>query len=164
MHPPREKPHRLPRASYCGDVTVAITACLANRNPLFVDPNAIAAMLDILRSVAKRHQCTVPVYCFMPEHVHLMLSGQSRESDTWQAMIDFKQASGFWLKQHAPGVFWQKDFYDHIVRRKEDLGAQIRYIAGNPVRRGLVADWRDYPHTGAIGIDLREVISSTITL
>jgi REP element-mobilizing transposase RayT len=92
------------------------------------------------------------------------LRGNSADSDVRQAVIVFKQSSGFWLKQHRPDVHWQKDFYDHIIRRDEDLGAQIRYIAANPVRKGLVNDWQEYPHTGAIGVDLGGVIDGTITL
>ena len=77
---------------------------------------------------------------------------------------NFKQQSGFWLGQQRPAFHWQKDFYDHIIRANEDLGTQIRYIANNPVRKGLVSDWHDYPFTGSIGIDLKAVIEDAITL
>ena len=117
-----------------------------------------------LRVAAERHGCIVAIYCFMPEHLHVILHGQHESANTWQTMVEFKQRSGFWLKQHRPGTVWQKDFYDHVIRRDEDLGAQVRYIAGNPVRKGLVTDWSEYPHTGAIGIDLDVVISGVITL
>jgi len=79
-------------------------------------------------------------------------------------MREFKQRAGWWLRQNKPDCRWQKDFYDHIVRRDEDLGAQVRYIAGNPVRRELVSDWRQWPHTGAMGIELEAVIDGAITL
>jgi len=162
--PIREKLHRLPRESYRGDATVAYTVCVAEAHPLFADDSVVAAFVALLRLAAERHGCIVVIYCFMPEHLHVMLHGRRESADTWQALVEFKQQGGYWLRQHRPGVIWQKDFYDHIVRREEDLGAQVRYIAANPVRKGLVSDWREYPHTGAIGIDLQAVISSTITL
>ena len=145
-------------------MTVAFTACVADARPLFTDGSVVKAFVALLQSAAECNGCIVVIYCFMPEHLHVMLHGQHESADTWQAMVEFKQRSGFWLKQHRPDMIWQKDFYDHVIRRDEDLGAQVRYIAGNPVRRGLVKDWREYPHTGAIGIDLDAVISSTITL
>jgi putative transposase len=160
----REKRHRLPRSCYRGDVTVAITVCIADRYPIFTDPDVVAAFVSVLRDTCNQRHCIVPIYCFMPEHMHLILQGCALDADAWQAIIDFKQRTGYWLKQHATAICWQKDFYDHIVRREEDLGSQVRYIAANPVRRGLVSDWRDYPHTGAIGVDLHQVVSSTITL
>jgi putative transposase len=112
----------------------------------------------------EKHACVASIYCFMPDHVHIMLSGRDESSDAWAAVTLFKQQTGFWLGQHRPGVRWQKDFHDHVIRRNDDLGAQLRYIAGNPVRKGLVKDWREYSFTGAIGADLAAIVSSTITL
>jgi len=100
----------------------------------------------------------------MPDHVHVLLSGRDESSDTWAAIALFKQQTGFWLGQLRPGVHWQKDFHDHIIHRDDDLGAQVRYIAGNPVRKRLVKDWREYSFTGAIGADLAAIVGSTITL
>jgi putative transposase len=161
---PHEQHHRLPRESYRGQVTVAFTGCVAGQTPLFVAGDVVAVFVSLLKAAAEKHACGVSIYCFMPDHVHLLLSGQHEFSDAWSALTLFKQRTGFWLGRHCPGIRWQKDFYDHIIRRTEDLGAQVRYIAGNPVRRGLVKDWREYPFTGAIGVDLNALISSTITL
>ena len=164
VNPPREKSHRLPRVSYQRDACVVFTACVADRHRLFDDAGAVLACVDILRSVAGARHCTIPIYCFMPDHLHVMARGNDDTSDAWQMMVDFKQQTGFWLKQHKPHIHWQKDFHDHIVQRAADLGAQMRYIAANPVRKGLVADWRDYPHTGAIGIELEPAINGALTL
>jgi putative transposase len=162
--PPRERHHRLPREFYRGQLQVVFTLGISGKESLFADAEVVREFIVLLHSCAKTHNCIVPIYCFMPDHLHVMLQGTADTADLWQAIVAFKQRSGFWLGQRRPEVGWQKDFYDHIVRKNEDLGAQVRYIADNPVRRGLVADWRQYPHTGAIGIQLEEVINSTITL
>ena len=140
------------------------TACVAEGYRLFADAGVVGEFIGILRAVVEKNHCTVPIYCFMPDHLHVMLDGQSAVSDAWQAMVEFKQRTGWWLKQHRPAIQWQKDFYDHVLRDNEDLGAQVRYIAGNPVGKGLVQDWRQYPHTGAIGYDWEGVIRGMITL
>lgn len=160
----RQKSHRLPRESYQGEVTVAFTACIADTQPLFKDATVVNAFVALLSTAAEKNHCIVPVYCFMPGHLHLILQGAVSSADVWRAMVDFKQQSGFWLRQHFPNVHWQKDFYDHIIRANEDLGAQVRYVASNPVRKGLAQDWEAYPFTGAIGIDLKGVIEGVITL
>jgi putative transposase len=159
-----EKKHRLPRYCYRGEVAVAFTACVAGGRGLFLDEAAVQASVAALEQAAEHNECTVPVYCFMPEHVHLILQGTCATSDTWQAMVEFKQRSGFWLKRNRPGIRWQKDFYDHVIRRDEDLGAQVRYVANNPVRRGLAENWDEYAHSGAIGLDLRDVMEGAVTL
>ena len=154
----REKPHRLPRDAYRGRVRVAFTTCVAARQPLFVAPHVVEPLVQTLSQAVEKHFCSVAIYCFMPDHLHLVLLGADECADTWKAMVDFKQRSGFWLSQHRPGVHWQKDFYDHVIRADEDLRAQLRYVANNPVRRGLVANWAAYPFTGAIGFNLHSVL------
>lgn len=46
------------------------------------------------------------------------------------------------------GAFWQKSFWDHMVRRQEDLAVVVAYVMANPVRAGLVARPEDYPFAG----------------
>src|SRR5206468_12443692 len=111
-----------------------------------------------LQLAANRFKCTVPIYCFMPEHVHLLLRGTRLDADTWAAMAAFKQRSGFWIAANRPEFSWQKDYWDHVVRRSEGVRALVRYIAENPVRRGLVTQWDEYPFTGSIGYEVRELI------
>jgi len=47
------------------------------------------------------------------------------------------------LQRHGP--VWQKSFYDHALRRDEDVRLMAQYIIANPLRRGLVEDVLDYP-------------------
>jgi REP element-mobilizing transposase RayT len=42
---------------------------------------------------------------------------------------------------------WQKNYYEHVVRNDESVENIAEYILNNPVRRNLVADWEDYPHS-----------------
>ncbi len=156
--PRRARPHRLPRECYRGHVVVAITACIEDRKPLFTDASPVRACVERLRLAANRFECTVPIYCFMPEHLHLLLRGTSVAADAWAAMASFKQQSGFWIAAHHLDVRWQKDYWDHLVRRAEDVRALIRYIANNPVRRGLAEEWDEYPFTGSIGHDLYDLV------
>ena len=34
----------------------------------------------------------------------------------------------------------------------------MNYVVNNPVRKGLIADGLDWPHTGSIGFDLKELL------
>jgi hypothetical protein len=48
------------------------------------------------------------------------------------------------------GRVWQSSFYDHILRKDEDIFSVAEYILNNPVRRGMVAYWRDYKYCGLL--------------
>lgn len=160
--PIREKKHRLPRPAYQGEVLVAFTACAAHRNPGLATTSIVRRCVAFLAEAAQHHHCMVPIYCFMPDHLHVMLWGRSAEADTWRAMVRFKQRSGYWLSQSGQSIRWQKDFYDHILRPHEDGRRHVRYIAENPVRASLVDRWDRYPFLGAIDHDLEAIIQGTI--
>ena len=115
-------------------------------------------MVQQLQLAANKHHCLVPIYCFMPDHLHVMFKGFSADSDGLAAMINFKIRSGKWLFQHDVGK-WQRDFFDHIMRYGDDWRHHVAYIAQNPVRAGLVNNCFDYPYLGTIGCDLQDIIS-----
>jgi REP element-mobilizing transposase RayT len=57
-------------------------------------------------------------------------------------------------KHHHKGGIWQISFYDHFLRKDEDLRQVANYIVENPVRKGLVDNWRDYELCGSLVWDL----------
>ena len=44
------------------------------------------------------------------------------------------------------GIGWQRDFFDHRLRREEAEREKADYILRNPERAGLVEDWQQWPH------------------
>jgi putative transposase len=155
---PREKQRRLPAENYRGRIRVAFTACVNDHGVLFDDAKVVIVFVAALDEALAKLSCTAPVYCFMPDHLHVIIQGETETSDVRGAMAAFKQKTGFWLRRHCPHASWQKDFCDHVICSGEDLVQQVRYVAENPVRRGLVREWHEYPFTGAIGHDLGEVL------
>lgn len=155
----REKHHRLPHDLYRGLKAVSITACVKDRVSFFTTQDRFRIFEEILLKALKRFECGADVYLFMPDHVHLLLRGESETADVLQAMRSFKQQTGFWLSRHGSPVHWQKDFYDHIFRESEATERHILYVLENPVRKGLVEDWREYPFKGTTVHILDEWIS-----
>jgi REP element-mobilizing transposase RayT len=90
----------------------------------------------------------------MPDHLHVVIAGKAPEAEPLSSMKRFKQRSNFWFANNRSEVRWQKDFYDHMLRREEDLRKHVRYILNNPIRAGLVDDWRLYPYKGSTVYDL----------
>jgi len=167
----KEKRHRLPKEFYRGEISVAFT--LSIKNDVASDmnvasgfslskPKIVNTFTEILGSIINKESCIVPVYCFMPDHQHLMTTGTRNESDIWKVVVSYKQKTGFWMSTNKPGMRWQKDFYDHIIRVNRDVATQIRYILDNPVRKGLVSSWEEYPFKGSIGCRLEDVLLGII--
>ena len=64
-----------------------------------------------------------------------------------EIMRAVKGASGRAISQRIGrhGAVWQEESFDHVLRASENLDAKIDYVLQNPVRKGLVRDWRQYP-------------------
>jgi len=161
----KEKRHRLPNNFYKVDVSVAFTLCLKGTVAAgfsLREPEIVGIFTGILSSVVADTGCIVPVYCFMPDHQHLIVTGIRSDSDIWKAIISYKQKTGFWMAENKTDIRWQKDFYDHVIRRYEDMVTQIKYILDNPVRKGSVSSWQDYPYKGSIGCKMEDVLNGII--
>ena len=139
-----EKHHRLTPECYIGHQIVAFTMRVKKSKSIFTFNNIVEYFRDALLYKAREQQCDIHVYLFMPDHLHLIIEGTSDNADIIKMVNKFKQRTGFWLYQHRPDFHWQKDYYDHIIRNSDDLRKQIDYILNNPVRKGIVADWKHF--------------------
>jgi len=158
----RRKYHHLPRGAYIGEVLLSITARIENGRPIFQNPAIVATFTTMLEESARNNACLVPVYCFMPDHLHVLIKGMTPPADSWKVVLQFKQRTGYWFRKHSH-VDWQTDFFDRVIRHDVSLRKQVHYIINNPVRRGLVNNCEDYPHTGSIGFDLKELLADLQT-
>ena len=145
----REKKHRLPAESYRGPVAVAFTACIRYRTAAFVDAEIVRECEEVLLLEAGKSHCEVIAYVFMPDHCHIILQGKDDQADAMAAMVRFKQKTGYWFSKKHPELRWQKDFYDRYLRDEKDVERQVAYVLANPVRKGMVENWGDYPFCGS---------------
>ena len=152
----REKKHRLDSEFYAGERIVSFTLCIWGGNSVFTQDRVFRTFEKILIGELMRFNCEAPVYLFMPDHIHMIISGKDERADLLKFIKMFKQKTGYWFPRNVPAVKWQKDFYDHIIRNNEDLKNQISYILFNPVRKGLVKEWEDYPYKGSTMYNLDE--------
>jgi putative transposase len=141
--------------------SVSFTLCIQDKKPTFTEAALVKTFIEVLTNVTDTLSCKIPVYCFMPDHLHLLIQGTSLTSDAWKAVVSFKQKTGFWLSSNKPEIKWQKDFYDHVIRTDTKLGTHVRYILDNPVRKGLVTNWQEHPFSGSIGYKLEAVLQGT---
>ena len=45
------------------------------------------------------------------------------------------------------GSIWQSESFDHIVRDEDEFYRDMNYVIMNPVKAGLVENWRDWKFT-----------------
>ena len=72
----------------------------------------------------------------MPNHVHLLIG--VKEMDLVEVIRRWKLYTTNQLhKAGLRGKIWQRSFWDHGMRKNEDIQKTARYVLGNPVRAGL---------------------------
>jgi len=157
----KSKPH-LTDFDYCGCYRYFVTICTDKKKNLFVKNNhIIEKMIEFLDQKAKKQLFTVWVYCFMPDHLHMLVEGINENSDLKKLMKDFKQRTGYWYtheKSSAGNKLWQPGYYEHVLRKEEDTTEVLRYILNNPVRKGLATHYIDYRYSGSLAIDIKEIL------
>ena len=113
-------------------------------------------MIPVINASCDRFGFDILVFCFMPDHLHLLLGGQEK-SDLKGYMKAFKQASAYVIKKEVNETLWQRSYYEHVLRRDEAVEDIARYILNNPFRAGLVEDFKQYPHLGSSLFDISEM-------
>ncbi len=123
-----------------------ITASTFNRLPIFADSASCQVVFNSINWLEKRG--SLECYCsiIMPDHIHLVIklgSGQTLP----QVMQSLKGYTAKRINElkGQKGHVWQNQYYDHLVRREEDMKNIILYCYENPVRRNLVQEAKDYP-------------------
>jgi REP element-mobilizing transposase RayT len=137
------RPNRLPAEAYNEGGAFSLTVCTAERRQHFCRADTVEQTRALLLCEASRLGVEVDVYCFMPDHLHLLV--RSDGPDIRQLMKRFKQASGVLFRRATGDRLWQKGYHDHCVRNAEVLERIAEYILDNPVRQGLCAQWYEYP-------------------
>jgi putative transposase len=132
----------------------SITVAVQGRRRVFAEPPVAAAAVEVLRQRAIAAGVPVYAYCVMPDHVHLVL-GPSPTCDIVMFVGQFKNLAQRAAWSHGVvGRFWQKSFWDHFLRADEQVERVVAYVLNNPVRAGLVEQWRDYSFSGSLVYDL----------
>ena len=109
---------------------------------------------EILTHTMFRYQLCCPIYCCMPDHIHLLWIGIGNGADQRKAAKYLRKQLGPILKKL--GAQFQKQPYDHVLSKQDrDRHAfenVADYIARNPERGGLVKVncGREYGYSGCL--------------
>lgn len=145
----QRRAHRLHPSLYIGAILAYTTICCDQMKPHFLNRQFALKTLRELHKSSVRFHTDVLAYVIMPNHIHLLTRGTRADSDFIRFITLFKQSTGYTWKQHTRERLWQRSYYDHLLREEKDMYGIISYILQNPVRAGLVDDYKKYPYVGS---------------
>jgi putative transposase len=141
---------RLAREYYQGDAVVHWTMPVALRATGWLNDSFHSRFRELMLHAAARESLFCPVYCLMPDHIHLIWMGLRRDSDQRNGMKFLREHLGPALHPHR----FQHQAHDHVLReeeRKQGVFARVCfYVLANPIRAGLIGESEDWPYAGAI--------------
>ena len=153
-----KKRTRLKEFDYKGLYRYFITICTFNKEQIFKDnPSTVTWLVDILREQSRTFRFKIWAYCFMPDHLHLLLEGDDVNSDLKKFISSYKQISSFYYKERVGKQLWQINYYDHVLRKEEDNMNVAYYIFNNPLRKGIVDDFKQYKFIGSFEFDMAKL-------
>jgi len=140
MLPERKKlPHNVPPWVPDGAIFF-ITICCRPKGTDYLCTEGIAH--GIFETVEFRQQngsWFVHLMLLMPDHIHTLVAFPQDRS--------MKSTVAQWKEYTAKklGIRWQRDFFDHRLRREESYTEKAHYIRQNPIRKGLVKEPTQWP-------------------
>lgn len=143
------KPHHLETFDYLGPHRYFLTFCTYQRHRAFEIPNRVVLVRTQFGRAAEEQHFALLAYCFMPDHVHLLVEGLAEDADGLRFVKAAKQYSGFYYQRSFAMRLWQRYSFERVLRGVESAEAVAKYIFENPIRAGLVTRVEDYPFLGS---------------
>ena len=154
------RPSRLKNVSYAGIQRYSLTFCTDWKRKWFENADAVQLVLSQFLRVADEEGFAILAYCFMPDHVHLLIEGLRDDADATNFITNSKQCSAHAYAQTFSARLWQPFAYEHVLKGDDKVTTAARYILENPVRAGLAKTVLDYPFVGSQVYELKDLLAT----
>ena len=148
---------RLRHSEYRGFAVVHWALTIHERKKGWLDNVFHLRFREMLVHTGARYGVCSPIYCLMPDHLHLLWIGFRADADQRLAMKFFRTQINRVLGTASSCECFklQKQGYDHVLRDDNErdpdgIGDVAAYIRANPVRGGLCEGSTEYPYAGCM--------------
>ena len=139
--------------------TYFFTLATHNRRPFLCYPNNVELLRQAFQHTMQRHPMEIDAFVLLPDHLHTVWTlpkGDYNYSRRWRLIKSYFSRH---CQNEYDGVistsrqskqeraFWQRRFWEHLIRDDQDFSNHVEYIHYNPVKHGLVAAPKDWEHS-----------------
>ena len=127
-----------------------ITTVVNKRKKIFIKLALCRTLILNMKKIEDEGLIESFSWVVMPDHLHWLIKVNDGH-DLAEIMKKFKGRSALEINRALgrQGTFWQHGYYDHALRKEEDIKQVARYIVANPLRAGLVDKIKMYPYWDA---------------
>ena len=136
---------RLPRHNYAWSGAYFVTVCAQLPEPLFEIPELRSILEETWKALPERFPgITLDEFVVMPDHLHFIVwlddtvENPPSLGDVMQAYKSLTTVA--WLRHiktaglECSGRFWQRDYFERVIRDTQELEQTRQYIRNNPSR------------------------------
>jgi putative transposase len=126
---PKRKCLGLKHYSYNSDGYYFVTICTVDKRPLINRHRAIVE--NFLLSLPVRFTgLALDYYTLMDDHIHLILNFEGVGTSLGEIIRTFKALIKY---ESGEKEFWQRNYYEHVIRNEKALNKIREYIQNNPM-------------------------------
>ena len=131
----------------------ALTFSCEGRLPLLDSDCAKQLFVESLEAARTKQEFDLWAYVVMPEHVHLLLWPRRRPYSISSILAAIKRPMSYRAGRaglcKGPSFWLPGGGFDRNITSAEAVHAEIEYMHGNPVRRGLCTQPTDWQYSSA---------------
>ena len=141
--------------------TYFFTVVTHSRQPWLTNNDVREALREGIEQTRLRHPFTIDAWVLLPDHLHCIWTLPESDSDFSIRWTHIKQhvsrkcapryvdPAKFNESQRKRGEagFWQRRFWEHLIRDDVDFERHIDYVHWNPVKHGYVDRCIDWPYS-----------------
>jgi len=144
---PRRKNLRLRHYAYDSDGYYFVTICAAHKKPLIGQYKEIVERF-LFDLVQRFPGLELDYYTLMDDHLHVILSFKNVKVHLGEVIRTFKALV---KRESGEREFWQRNYYEHVIRNEEALNSIREYIRNNPTIERI--RFEEFYQRGAMGRD-----------
>ena len=147
------------RRSRIEGATYFFTVNTHNRRRFLCIPENVELLRQAFRHTLQRHPTQIEAIVLLPDHLHCIWTlpeDDDNYSMRWRLIKRFfsrhcqDEYEGIVSKSRQSKrerAFWQRKFWEHMIRDNRDFIKHVEYIHYNPVKHGLVAAPKDWKYS-----------------
>jgi putative transposase len=120
-----------------------------NGQEIFAQNQHNIHFLDLLQESYNKFIICILAYCIMKNHYHLILENSSGKMSDFFRHLDGQYGKYYQTTDSKKGYVFQSRFKSTLIQDDSYLKTAIGYALLNPVRAGMVTDFRDYAWSSA---------------
>jgi len=97
-------------------------------------------VVETLKKSVKLYGYRLLCFCLMPNHLHILIQAGESPKDLRNLVRGFKSFSSKSTRKRL----WQRSFYEHVLRKEENVVEVARYVLDNPIRKQIVEEYKEY--------------------